>query len=43
MPPGLVRGIELSRDDSPMAFYASDGSVPDELYAGLRRPAGRRG
>ena len=26
--------LEASRDDSTMAFYASDGSVPDELYAG---------
>jgi dipeptidyl aminopeptidase/acylaminoacyl peptidase len=34
MPPGVVRGISLSRDESTMAFYASDGSVPDELWAG---------
>ena len=34
MPPGLVRGIELSRDESAIAFYASDGSVPDDLWAG---------
>jgi dipeptidyl aminopeptidase/acylaminoacyl peptidase len=34
MPPGLVRGIKLSRDDSTIAFYASDGSVPDDLWAG---------
>jgi dipeptidyl aminopeptidase/acylaminoacyl peptidase len=34
MPEGLVRGMSLSPDDSAVAFYASDGSVPDELYAG---------
>ena len=34
MPTGVVRGLELSRDDSQVAFYASDGSVPDDLYAG---------
>jgi dipeptidyl aminopeptidase/acylaminoacyl peptidase len=34
MPPGLVRGITLSRDESTIAFYASDGSAPDDLWAG---------
>ncbi len=34
MPAGLVRGLTLSRDDSKMAFYASNGAVPNELYAG---------
>jgi dipeptidyl aminopeptidase/acylaminoacyl peptidase len=34
MPPGLVRGIKLSRDESAIAFYASDGSAPDDLWAG---------
>lgn len=34
MPQGTVRGISVSRDDAAFAFYASDGSVPDELYAG---------
>jgi dipeptidyl aminopeptidase/acylaminoacyl peptidase len=34
MPSGLVRGIKLSRDESTIAFYASDGSVPDDLWAG---------
>jgi dipeptidyl aminopeptidase/acylaminoacyl peptidase len=29
-----VRGISLPRDDSAIAFYSSDGSVPDDLYAG---------
>lgn len=34
MPSGLVRGISISPDDSSFAFYASDGSVPADLYAG---------
>ena len=34
MPAGLVRGLQLSSDDSKVAFYASDGSVPEDLYAG---------
>ncbi len=34
MPSGLVRGVSVSRNDSALAFYATDGSVPDELYAG---------
>jgi dipeptidyl aminopeptidase/acylaminoacyl peptidase len=34
MPEGLVRGVNIARNDSALAFYASDGSVPDELYAG---------
>ncbi|MFN2563700.1 MAG: alpha/beta fold hydrolase [Gemmatimonadaceae bacterium] len=34
MPRGLVRGVTVSRNDSAFAFYASDGSVPNELYAG---------
>ncbi len=34
MPTGVVRGLELSRDDTHVAFYASDGSAPDDLYAG---------
>lgn len=34
MPEGLVRGVSVSPNDSAFAFYASDGSVPDELYAG---------
>jgi dipeptidyl aminopeptidase/acylaminoacyl peptidase len=32
MPAGLVRGVSISPDDSAFAFYASDGSVPNELY-----------
>lgn len=34
MPAGLVSGLRLSRDDMKVAFYASDGSVPSDLYAG---------
>ena len=34
MPDGLVRGVSVSRNDSAFAFYASDGSVPDEIYVG---------
>ena len=33
-----MRGISVSRDDAAVAFYASDGSVPDELYAAARSP-----
>jgi dipeptidyl aminopeptidase/acylaminoacyl peptidase len=32
MPTGLVRGVDVSPNDSAIAFYASDGSVPNELY-----------
>jgi dipeptidyl aminopeptidase/acylaminoacyl peptidase len=32
MPTGLVRGVEVAPNDSLIAFYASDGSVPPELY-----------
>ena len=35
MPAGLVRGLQISRDDRLLAFYASDGSVPEDLYAGI--------
>jgi dipeptidyl aminopeptidase/acylaminoacyl peptidase len=42
MPPGLVRGIKLSRDESTIAFYASDGSAPDDLWAGAIGAAPRR-
>jgi dipeptidyl aminopeptidase/acylaminoacyl peptidase len=34
MPAGLVAGVSLTRNDSAMAFYATDGSVPNDLYAG---------
>ena len=42
MPEGLVRGVAVSRNDSAFAFYASDGSVPDELYAGAFGAAPKR-
>jgi dipeptidyl aminopeptidase/acylaminoacyl peptidase len=32
MPTGLIRGVRVARGDSLLAFYASDGSVPDELH-----------
>jgi dipeptidyl aminopeptidase/acylaminoacyl peptidase len=32
MPDGLVRGLSISPNDSAFAFYASDGSVPNDLY-----------
>ena len=31
---GVVRGVTLSRDDGSIAFYATDGSVPPDLYSG---------
>jgi dipeptidyl aminopeptidase/acylaminoacyl peptidase len=34
LPPGLVRGMNFSRDDSAFAFYNTDGSTPDDLWAG---------
>ena len=42
MPTGLVRGVTISPDDSQIAFYASDGSVPNELYVGMIAEAPRR-
>jgi dipeptidyl aminopeptidase/acylaminoacyl peptidase len=33
-PPGLVRGLTIARDDSHFAYYNSDGSAPDDLWAG---------
>jgi len=32
MPDGLVRGVSISPNDSAFAFYASDGSVPNDLF-----------
>ena len=34
LPTGLVRGLTFSRDDSVVAFYNTDGSTPDDLWAG---------
>jgi dipeptidyl aminopeptidase/acylaminoacyl peptidase len=42
MPTGLVRGVNVSPNDSLIAFYASDGSVPPELYVGTINEAPRR-
>ena len=42
MPTGLVRGVSVSPDDASLAFYASDGSVPDELYVRSFRSAPKR-
>ena len=32
LPDGLVRPVRVSPNDSAFAFYATDGSVPNELY-----------
>ena len=32
MPSGLVRGVSISPDDGALAFYATDGSAPNDLY-----------
>ena len=42
MPTGLVRGVEVAPNDSLVAFYASDGSVPAELYVAPVGAAPRR-
>ena len=42
LPAGLVRGVNIAPNDSLVAFYASDGSVPDELYVGTFTQAPRR-
>jgi dipeptidyl aminopeptidase/acylaminoacyl peptidase len=42
MPTGLVRGVSISPNDSAFAFYASDGSVPEELYVSSFDGAPRR-
>lgn len=34
LPPGLMRSLEVSRDDSHVRFYHTDGSTPDDLWAG---------
>jgi dipeptidyl aminopeptidase/acylaminoacyl peptidase len=34
LPPGMIRGLTISRDDSLYLFYNSDGSTPDDLWAG---------
>jgi dipeptidyl aminopeptidase/acylaminoacyl peptidase len=42
MPSGMVRSLSLTRNDSAFAFYASDGSVPSDLYAGAFSGTPRR-
>jgi dipeptidyl aminopeptidase/acylaminoacyl peptidase len=42
MPTGLIRGVRVARGDSLLAFYASDGSVPDELHVVRLGEAARR-
>ena len=42
MPTGLIRGVEVAPNDSLIAFYASDGSVPPELYVATIGAAPRR-
>jgi dipeptidyl aminopeptidase/acylaminoacyl peptidase len=42
MPTGLVRGVNVAPNDSLVAFYASDGSTPDELYVATFGQAPRR-
>lgn len=42
MPTGLVRGVSIAPNDSLLAFYASDGSVPDELYVAVMGETPRR-
>ncbi|KPJ88895.1 MAG: hypothetical protein AMS18_13035 [Gemmatimonas sp. SG8_17] len=34
LPDGLVRSMQFSKDDSYFAFYATDGSTPDDLWCG---------
>ena len=42
LPQGLVNGVTVAPDDSAYAFYASDGSVPNDLYAATFVSAPRR-
>lgn len=32
MPTGLVKGVSVSGNDASLAFYATDGSAPNDLY-----------
>jgi len=34
LPPGSTHALTIARDDSAVAFYSTDGSAPDDLYAG---------
>ncbi len=42
MPTGLVKGVSLSDNDAAFAFYATDGSTPNDLYAAAIRSPPRR-
>jgi len=34
LPAGSIHALTIARDDSAVAFYATDGSAPDDLFAG---------
>ena len=34
LPPWSIHGLTIARDDSAVAFYATDGSTPDDLFGG---------
>ena len=34
LPDGMIQGMQISRDDSHLAFYNTDGSAPPDLWAG---------
>jgi dipeptidyl aminopeptidase/acylaminoacyl peptidase len=42
MPEGVVSGVRISPDDSALAFYATSGSTPEDLYAGAFAATPRR-
>jgi prolyl oligopeptidase PreP (S9A serine peptidase family) len=42
LPPGLVRGLRLSRDETMYAFYNTDGSTPEDLWIGQMGQAPHR-
>jgi dipeptidyl aminopeptidase/acylaminoacyl peptidase len=35
MPTGLVKGVSVSGNDASLAFYATDGSAPNDLYTAV--------
>ena len=41
-PEGVMNGLTVAQNDSAVAFYATDGSVPNELYAGTIGSAPKR-
>jgi len=42
MPTGMVKGVSVAPDDSELAFYATDGGSPEDLYAGNFKAAPQR-